>query len=228
MYKTETHVHTSEVSPCAKLTAKEMIQRYHEMGFQTVFISDHFRHSYFEKLGEIPWEEKISKFLSGYYIAKAEGEKFGMNVLMSAEMDFENSPNHYLVYGINKGFLDKYPNIPDMTIAEFSQIAKMNNIFVVQAHPYRENRCTPTPEYIDGVEIFNSNPRHSDFNEKAEAFAREHNLFMTAGSDAHRNEDVGGAGILSECEIKTVEEYVTLIKSRRAKIFVSETMYNGG
>jgi len=37
MYKTEAHLHVSEVSPCSKLKATEMISLYHDAGYKTVF-----------------------------------------------------------------------------------------------------------------------------------------------------------------------------------------------
>ena len=70
MYKIETHLHVSEVSPCAKLTAAEMIKFYHEADYSTVFVSDHYKKVYFDKLCELPWEEKTERFLSGYRKAK--------------------------------------------------------------------------------------------------------------------------------------------------------------
>ena len=42
MYKTEPHLHTSEVSLCGKISAEEMIKLYSKAGFSTVFVTDHF------------------------------------------------------------------------------------------------------------------------------------------------------------------------------------------
>lgn len=213
MYKTETHLHVSEVSPCSKLTAEEMVGLYHKAGYKTIFVSDHFQQNVFDKLGDMKWEEKITYFLSGYCKAKSAGEKRGMNVLMSAEIRFDSSPNHYLVYGITKEFLCKYPNLYEMEPSGFYEIVKANNIFVVQAHPFRDDKCYPTPEYIDAIEIYNSNPRHEDHSEKSEVAAKENGLFMTAGSDAHRPDDVGLSGILTENEIKNATDYINTIKN---------------
>ena len=41
---------------------------------------------------------------------------------------------------------------------------------------------------------------------------------MSAGSDAHRDEDIGGAAVLSETEIKTVEDYLELLRSGKASL----------
>ena len=48
---------------------------------------------------------------------------------------------------------------------------------------------------------------------KRKKIALEYNLYMTSGSDAHRMEDIGVAGMMSEHEIKTMEEFMELIKS---------------
>lgn len=219
MYKIETHLHTAEVSRCSKLRADEMIRRYHEAGYSTVFVSDHFQPNSIDVLGDIPWEEKMAIFLSGYYKAKFEGDKLGVNVLPAVEFTFSN---HYLAYGITKKFLDSYPDIHKKTAAEFSKIAKENGIFVIQAHPYRDGKHRPTPELVDGIEIYNSNPRHEDHSELSEKLAKEHNLYVTAGSDAHRVEDIAGSGLISEWEIKTVDDFIALVKSGKAKIIKKE------
>ncbi len=211
-FKTETHLHTSDVSSCGKLRAKEMIKLYYEAGYKTVFISDHFEQSYFDSLGDIPWEDKITIFMSGYYRAKEAAKQYGINVLFSAEVMFEGVGNHYLMYGLTKEFLCAHPNLCKMNPLEFYEIAKANGVFIVQAHPLRDRICTPTPEWVDGFEIYNSNPRHKDFSEEVKACALENNLFATAGSDAHRVDDVAGSGIITDNEITTVEEFINTVK----------------
>ena len=68
----DTHVHTSQVSPCGKVPAEEMIELYKEAGYGGVIITDHYYKGYFESLGNRPWEEKIQSFLSGYKAALRE------------------------------------------------------------------------------------------------------------------------------------------------------------
>lgn len=222
MFKTETHLHTADVSKCGQIKAEKMMQMYHDAGYKTVFVSDHFQGNVMDPLGDIPWTEKVTIFLSGYYRAKVAGEKLGMNVLPCAEITFAGAPNHYLAYGITKAFLDGYPDLNKMTIAEFYPIAKAHNIFLVQAHPYRDGSCTPTPEFADAMEVYNSNPRHADYSDRSEACAREHGLPVTAGSDAHRLEDVALSGILTEKEIKTPEDYIEAVKSGKLQFIKEE------
>ena len=212
MYKTETHLHTSEVSPCGKICARELIKLYAEAGYSTVFVSDHLKKKTLEIMGDIPWEEKTANFMSGYEIAKAAGEEYGVNVIFSAELMLTENSNHYLLYGVDKSFLDKRHDVFDMSITEFYRYAKENGVTVIQAHPYRDGSTVPAPaDSVDALEVLNSNPRHDNYSEKAIAYAEEHGLPMTAGSDTHRYEDVARSGVMTPFEIKTAEDYVRAV-----------------
>lgn len=219
MFKTETHLHTSEGSVCGRMTAEEMVKAYHDAGFQTIFISNHFGTQFFAPWGELSWDETIERFMLGYRKGKEAGEKLGMNVLFSAEIEFDEPRGlHYLVYGIDEAFLKAYPYLMRMSVEEFSQVAKQYGILFIQAHPYRDTNLLVTLQLVDGFEVRNPNPRHVSNDEHAEQTAAEYGLYRTAGSDAHRSEDVGRTAMLSETEIKSVEDYIELVKSRRAEI----------
>lgn len=222
MFKTETHLHVAEVSDCSKLKASEMIKAYHKAGYKTVFVTDHFTACFLDSLGDIPYEDKITVFLSGYYKAKVVGDSLGMNVMMSAEISLESCPNHYLAYGVTKAFLVAYPELCYMSAEELYRVAKKHGIFLVQAHPHRDGVCYPTPEFVDGMEIYNPNPRHEDHSDKTEAVVREYGLCVTGGSDSHRPEDIARSGVETEEEIKTTEDFVAAVKSGRATIIRSE------
>lgn len=218
MFKTETHLHTAEVSRCGKKRAYDMVRAYKEAGYSTVFVSDHFQKNTLDALGDLPWEEKITIFLSGYYCAKYEGDQIGVCVLPAAELCFAGDPNHYLIYGITKQILAGYENLHTYGIEKLRDIARRHGLLLVQAHPYRDGHCYPRPDMVDGMEVYNSNPRHEDFSERAEAVAREHGLSMIGGSDAHRDEDVAGSGILTEEKIETAEQFIRLVKEGKCEI----------
>ncbi len=215
MYKIETHLHTAEGSRCSRLTAADMIGRYHAAGYHTVFVSDHFQKTHLDERGE-NWAQRIDSFLTGYRNAKAEGDKLGVSVLLSAEFGFVKHPNHYLIYGFDESFLINGEHIPEMDPAEFLADARARGFLVIQAHPYRDGHCVPKPEWVDGMEVCNTNPRHENYDDKCEAIVAEHGLYRTAGSDAHRPEDVAGAVTASLFPVDTVEEFIRLIKSGEA------------
>lgn len=218
MYRTETHMHTREISPCGHVRAVMMVEYYKEAGYDTIFVSDHLSRAIMDSFGDIPWRDKVTIFMCGYYKAKHHGLKKGLNVLPSAELQLpSDNVNHYLLYGFDRSFLDENEHILDMSIEEFYPFAKAHNVYVVQAHPFRE-KCEPKPEYVDAIEVYNRRMTE-EVNEAAKAVAKEYHLPETAGSDAHRIEHVGLAGVLSEYEIKTPQDYINLVKNRQAVLY---------
>ena len=218
MFKTETHMHVAEVSKCAQIRAAEIVRLYNASGYKTLFVTDHYTQRFLDSLGDIPHEDKVTIFLSTYYKAKEEARRHGMNVILGAEISLSGVRNDYLAYGVTREFFNKYPDLCKMKIDEFSRVAKENGVFLVQAHPYRDNFCYPTPEYVEGIEVYNSHPRHDDKNELAEALALEHGLYMLSGSDAHREEDVGRSGVLSEVVIESSEQFISLLKEGKLEL----------
>lgn len=207
MFKTETHLHTPPVSRCAKLSAKEMLTAYKAAGYETVFVTNHF--------AEYHWPEGllypayIDYFFSGYDEAKAVGDEIGLTVLFAAELSLRG--NHYLLYNTDKAFFLAIPDIFKMQIKDFYSYAKAHGVTVIQAHPYRDGNCFPTPEAADAIEVINANPRHENFDEKCLALAKEHGLPMTAGSDAHQTPDIALAAVVSDTPIHSVDEYLSLL-----------------
>ncbi len=226
MYKIETHLHTKPVSACARFEPEEMIGFYEKAGYKTVFISDHFARYHFDKLSEhLSWQQKVELLYDSFLRAKEAGEKAGINVLFSPELSLLG--NHYLLYNVTLDFLKSRDDFFTMTLDEFSSCAKENGITVIQAHPMRDGKCIPQPLFVDGFEVINSNPRHENFDEKVLAMAKEYKLLISAGSDAHRTEDIAGAAVVSPYEIKTTDEYLELLKSGEAKLMKNgEIVYN--
>lgn len=48
-FKYDLHVHTKEVSACARLSMEEIIDEYIKEGYAGLIITDHFRKGYFRK-----------------------------------------------------------------------------------------------------------------------------------------------------------------------------------
>lgn len=218
MYKTETHLHTSESSPCSQVSAAEMVNLYHKAGYKTIIVTDHFIQKYLDSYDGECWENAVDRFFLGYRKAKEEGDKLGVNVIMGTEMHLLNVQGDYLLYGITPEILYRYPGICSMTHEEFYKAMHENNVFVVQAHPRRGGGAYTDYNYIDGFEIINSNPRHNNFNDLVASEAEEHNLYVTAGSDAHRLDDYALTGMISDEEIKTIDEFIELVKSGKGRL----------
>jgi histidinol phosphatase-like PHP family hydrolase len=218
MYKFDTHVHTSETSPCGHISAAETIRLYKEAGFSGVCITDHYNRRYFEawKLGN--WEETVKRYLTGYHNAKEYGDKNGFVVLLGTELKLDDSPNEYLLFGITEDFLYNYPQLYIYKINELKKLAENNGIMIFQAHPFRPNLTRENPLYIDGAEVVNGNLRHNSHNDMALEFALKNNLLMTGGSDCHEIEDVGKSGIITEERIDSAKILLRILKTGSMKV----------
>ena len=213
MFKTEAHLHTSPVSSCSKLTPTEQVRLFKEAGYDTVIISDHFSPHHFKKLGEdLTFAEKVDKLCDAYLEAKAEGDRIGLTVLFSVELSFHK--NHYLLYGVTREFLKLREDIFDIDIDELYAHLKAHGITIIQAHSHRAEKCVPHPHHVDGFEI-NCCLRKENYNERTMQVAKEYNMPLTIGSDAHRPEDVGVSATLSEEKIESIEQYLRLVFERK-------------
>ena len=223
MFKTEPHAHVAEISSCSRINAKEMVELYKNAGYDTLFISDHLKERVFEKFGDISWEEKVDKFFLGYDIAKKRGDEIGLTVLISAELQLNENSNHYLLYGDIKDFIKNNKDMFSLPIKDFYALAKRNNVKIFHAHPYRDGKLQPAPAtFVDAVEVYNTNPRHLDYSEKTEEYAKKYSLPITAGSDTHRLEDVARSGVLTEKKIESVKDYVDAVLSGKINIIYGE------
>jgi predicted metal-dependent phosphoesterase TrpH len=214
MFKTETHIHTRPVSSCSKLTPTEMVNYFKEAGYDTVIISDHFSAHHFKKLGEeLTFSQKVDMLYDSYLEAKAEGDRIGLTVLFSVELSFQQ--NHYLLYGVTREFLKLREDIFDIpTLDELYEHLKAHGITIIQAHPNRDDKCTPHPHHVDGFEI-NCGRRHDNHNDRILALAREYDLPLTIGADCHRQESVGITATLTEEKLESIEQYLDLLFARK-------------
>jgi hypothetical protein len=197
-YKYETHFHTDETSPCGKVPAVTGVRLYHEAGYTGIIVTDHYSRRFFKIHPFSKWERRIDFFLKGYRSAFAEGERLGMDIQLGMELRFDENPNDYLVYGISEEFLKSHKKLYRLGLKGFRKLIAGSGIVIVQAHPFRTNMVTAAPELIDGVEVYNGNPRHDSSNHLAYDFARDNRLKMLSGSDFHRIGDEARGGIIVE------------------------------
>ena len=96
----------------------DMIRLYAEAGYRTVFVSDHLHRNCFARFGDASWQEKVARFAMGYEAACAAGAEYGVTVLFSAELTLERTPGDYLLYGIDRAFLEARRDLFDLGIGE--------------------------------------------------------------------------------------------------------------
>ena len=214
MYKYDLHVHTSEVSQCGKVGARDVVNLYKQAGYAGIVITDHYFKEYFEGMKLQNWNDKIDRYLEGYKAARDEGMKVGLNVMLGMELRFYDCINDYLIFGIDEDFLREYPELYNYNLRQFRSFIDGANkeILIYQAHPFRTGMTIQNPVYLHGVEVYNGNPRHNSRNSLARLFADENNLKVISGSDFHQVMDLARGGIMAEDKINDMKELVRLFK----------------
>ena len=97
-YKYELHLHTKEASACASLDGAVQVRLYKSLGYDGVFITDHFFGGNTAVPRTLPWEKRIHLFCEGYRHAKEEGDRIGLKVFFGLETGF--SGTEFLIYGV--------------------------------------------------------------------------------------------------------------------------------
>lgn len=212
-FKFDTHVHTMETSPCGRVKGAEVALSYKEAGYQGIVITDHFYNGFFDRLSAAGWKDKVDMYLAGYREALAKGENIGLDVILGMEIRFNESFNDYLVFGIDENFLKAYPDLYTLSLEEFRSLAQKHDLLIYQAHPFRKNMIPADPRLLDGIEVYNGNPRHDSHNDLALDYANENNLKLISGSDFHQHEDLARGGIVIAERIKSSEELLDILKN---------------
>ncbi len=214
-YRTELHAHTSPVSTCADFSPEEVVKKYAELGLDSVAITNHYTYDYrVSRFTEEPGAKLFAKwFLKDFLDAKKAGEKYGINVILGAEIRFEENHNDYLVYGIDQNILEEIYDALPKGIAEFKKNEAFKDVLIIQAHPYRNGMTDIDSSFIDGMEIFNMHTGHNGRNAKTIERAKADKIkVLTIGSDYHHEGGAGIGVIRTKKPIKDTFELVKVLK----------------
>ena len=210
MKKIDTHVHTSEVSTCGKMTAAEMVDAYRRAGYDAIVITDHLILEQIKPQQLKPYEI-VEQQLRGYLAAVAAA-KGDIDVLLGAEIRFTSGHEDYLLLGLDEQkYFELARALPD-TPEECRALTESMGGLMYQAHPFRPGLRPAAPAALSGVEVYNGNPRHDSHNDLARRFAEEHGLRMLSGSDAHQPQDVARGGILAPDWVRSSGELARFLR----------------
>ena len=213
----ETHLHTREGSSCGVTRGRDYVQKYQDLGYTGIIITDHFYNGNCVADRNLPWEKWVHEFCRGYEHAHEEGERRGLDVFFGWEESFDG--DDYLVYGLGKEWLLEHPEACGWTRKEqFDEVTRYGGC-VVHAHPFRHcyylNQVRLFPELVNAVEAANcGNDRIADV--LAWAYAKKYKVPITAGSDIHYAGDIRPNtifGVYLENRMKSITDYVSTIKN---------------
>lgn len=202
MFKYETHLHTDETSPCGRVPAVDAVRIYKKAGYAGIVVTDHYTRGFFERQLFKSWNTKVDLYLAGYHNALEEGARLGLDVHLGMEIQFNENPNDYLVYGFDEQFLRDNKKLYRLGLRDFRKLTDGKGIAIIQAHPFRPRMTPADPSHLDGIEIYNGNPRHDSQNHLALKYAQDNGLKMLSGSDFHQVQDAARGGIIVGERIK--------------------------
>lgn len=226
MYKYETHLHTYPASACAKKTVRENLEFYKSLGYDGVFITNHFLDGNFSECANhlLSYKDKVRLYVSDYEEGVKIGDEIGIRVFYGVELSYKGTD--FLVYGLKPEWWSEHPEIMEKKKSEELPYLRAAGGFVVQAHPFREARYIDHirlfPRCVKGVEVFNACSTEQE-NAMAELYAERYGLIRFAGSDNHcGSEQKKLAGMESETPIKDVADFIGRVKSGDMRIFVAD------
>ena len=215
MYLYETHMHTCQASKCGRSTGKEHVRFYKDAGYTGIIMTDHFFGGNTAVNRELPWEERVNLFWSGFEDAKEEGDKVGLDVFFGLEQNYAG--DEYLIYGLTKEYMKAHPEMEHWNRRQQLEEVHRAGGCVIQAHPFRMrdymDRIRLGLHFCDGIEVANAGNEQMD-DARAWRYGREKGLVMTAGSDNHCGANWPLYGVAFEKRLTSIEEYVTISRNK--------------
>jgi len=189
--KFDIHVH-SMYSHDSISQPKEIIAKAKRLGLDGVIITEHNSYDASE-----PWE-KIGD----------------SDLLILRGVEYKTREGHVLIYGIKS---DEYIPTKKIPLSVIAGIAEQKDWALVAAHPFKG--------YDDSIgDMLHEYHQHFaalEYNSKCDVeqngrmleFAREHNIPVVGGSDAHYASRVGRAYTTIAGEVSNMKDFVRLLKA---------------
>ena len=213
-YRIEMHAHTKPMSTCSSVSPDEMVELYHQKGYDGVVVANHFSNYSLNKMEGLDKEGYIDAFLKDFADAQKAAEKHGMTIYLGCELRFDENDNDYLIYGVDRDILYKCYDYMDKEIATFRKEVSLNDSVIMQAHPFRGTVNLVDPTLLDGMEMLNMHPWFNPLPSKTVQYTYENNLkIKTAGSDFHAPDHVACSALRSKFIPKDAFELAKLLKS---------------
>lgn len=217
-YRYETHLHTSETSKCGRSTGPDLARFYKSLGYDGIFVTDHFLNGNTVVPDDLPWAERIALFRRGYDAAAETGAAIGLDVFFGWEYSWGWA--HFLTYGLDSGWLLDNPGLLEWDVLEYFERARDAGGSIVHAHPFREKVeiVQLVPGGIDAVEVLNPG-RPEEANRHASDFAASFRLPRTAGSDIHSTAQEKLCGVISPRRFAAAGDYPVALRAGHLSLF---------
>ncbi len=221
MFRYETHLHTTPVSKCARVTVRQIMEFYKKLGFDGIFVTNHFIDGNIGIDKTLPYEERIRFYFSDYQAALKLQDEIGIKVFCGVESSYIDGTD-FLIYGLDQDWFLAHPEIETMKPSQALPYYMEHGALVIQAHPFREagyiDHIRLFPRCVHGVETVNAS--RTDFeNDSAQKYAKQYELLEFAGTDNHGFTYEYVSGMESENPIETISDFIKMVKENKMKVF---------
>jgi len=219
------HVHTANISSCARSPYDEMVDSFIKAGYSGVVLTNHYNFLYTKEYGGKYDKKDYPKiFIEEFFKAKDYGKERGLEVLFGVEVAISLPKCPYaefLFYGLTPQEFLRYADMYEYDQKGLFEVANKENALLIQAHPFRseQGHMPHDPKLLHGVEI-NCHARFLRNEDKVTALANENNLLITCGSDYHVDFQAGSAGVDFFDKPKDEKDLANKIRRGEYKIFV--------
>jgi predicted metal-dependent phosphoesterase TrpH len=199
------HTHTRPRSPCSSLDPPDLVREAARLGLDGICLTEH----------QVLWQpEEIAELAGGS----------GLRILRGNE--FTTNQGDVLVFGFEEDIKEL------LTIEELRANVTAAGGFMIAAHPFRgfktfgigqlqmtvAQACSRKVfDFVDAIEIGNGKLSDEE-NEMAARVAAELGLPGTAGSDSHRQGEVGRWVTDFERAIESDQELLAELRARRFSV----------
>ena len=217
-YKYQMHTHTAPCSKCASMTPTELDESLVAGGYSGCVLTNHFIKGNSGIDRNLPWEEFVSQYEKDYYDCKKAAECHDLDIIFGIEEQLFDGLE-ILCYGITPQFLYNNPHLKnDHSLESWATALHNFGALCIQAHPFRNrvyitNPRLLSPEYIDGIEVFNFSNMPEENELAADIVHLYPHWILLSGADAHSGSSVCFAGIETDIRITDAKVLAEILKS---------------
>ena len=221
MYKYETHLHSSPVSKCGSYSVRENMEFYKEIGYDGIFLTNHFVDANIGCDRTLPYKEQIEFYFTDIEEGERLADEVGIKFFWGVETSYLGTD--FLIYGLSKKWYLEHPEIMDMPRKDLLTMMASDGALIVQAHPFRDasyiDHIRLFPYHVHAVEIDNCGNKPFQ-NDMARLYTDTYRLHHFAGSDNHDARYAKRlAGVEFDTPIESIEDFIERVKNGEARTF---------
>ena len=221
MYRYETHLHSAPASKCGRYSVRENMEFYKSIGYDGIFLTNHFINANIGCDRTLPYEEQVEFFFRDVEEGEKIADEVGIKFFWGIETSWHGTD--FLVYGLSKEWYLAHPEIVEVSAKEMITIMADAGALIVHAHPYREasyiDHIRLFPNHVHAVEIDNCGNTPLQ-NEMAVIYADRYKIHASAGSDNHLADHAPRlAGVEFDTPLHSIEDFITRMKNGEGRTF---------